>query len=188
MRDPLLLAEDLVVGYAGLVLGPLSFRLGAGEVVGLWGRNGSGKSTLLRAIAGQARVLAGRLVPATGLCLGWQLQSPTRLPQMPFTGREYLAFAGAADAALPQRLDALLDHRVDRFSGGQFQLLAVAAVLHGPAELVMLDEPTNSLDPETEAALVDLLRADQGDRGVLLVSHERHVLERACSRILELGV
>jgi zinc transport system ATP-binding protein len=179
-------ARDLVAGYAAPVVGPLSFALAPGEVLGLWGRNGCGKSTLLRALGGTTRVFAGALERAPGLTVSYQLQTPPRLPEMPFSGAEYLRYGGAGRAP-PRRLAQWLGQRVDRLSGGQLQLLAVWAALGADADLVLLDEPTNNLDPAGEALLAEILRAERDRRGVLLVSHERGFLDAACDRVLELG-
>ncbi|MDZ7752778.1 MAG: ATP-binding cassette domain-containing protein [Gammaproteobacteria bacterium] len=186
MAAPLLEATDLVAGYGKPVVGPLSFTVEPGEVVGLWGANGSGKSTLLRAIAGTARVFGGRLERRPGLAVAWLAQQPVRLEEMPFSGHDYLRHAGVRDTP-PGRLAGWLDRRVDALSGGQFQLLAVWSVVGGPADLVMLDEPTNNLDPEGEAMLAGILKQERGRRTVLLVSHERGFLQEACSRVLEVG-
>ena len=186
MSLPLLQAEAVTAGYGGPVTGPLSFALGRGEVVGLWGPNGSGKSTLLKALTGRARIFSGSLHRAKGVTLALQEQRPVRREEMPFTGREYLRYAKADREPPPARLRPWLDRRVDRLSGGQFQLLSVWAVLGGHADLVLLDEPTNNLDPEGERLLADILCSQWGQRAVLLVSHERAFLETACSRLLEL--
>lgn len=187
MTRALLKAEGLVAGYSGPVTGPLSFSIAPGEVVGLWGANGTGKSTLLRALCGDARIFAGSLQLEAGVTLAYQVQRPVRREEMPFTGREYLRYARADREAPPERLSAWLDRRVDRLSGGQFQLLNVWAALGGQADLVLLDEPTNNLDPEGEQLLADILRGQWGRRTVLLVSHERAFLESACSRLLEIA-
>lgn len=187
MTAELLTATDLVAGYGGPVVGPLSFRVEPGEVVGVWGPNGCGKSTLLKAIARDARIFAGRLERRPGLSLAWQAQQPVRLEEMPFSGRDYLKYARAHREAPPALLVPWLERRVDALSGGQFQLLAVWATLGTTADLVLLDEPTNNLDPEGESMLAQMLRAEQGKRAVLLVSHERGFLERSCNRVLEVG-
>ena len=191
---PLLRVTELVAGHDRPVVGPLSFTLGPGEVLGLWGPNGSGKSTLLDAIADSARVFSGAVERAPGLTLAYQEQRPVRLPAMPLTGRDLLHLAvierpAAAEAvpSPPASLQPLLGRRVDALSGGQYQLLCVWAILSGAADLVLLDEPTNNLDPDHEALLRDMLAGQRGCRAVLLVSHERGFLDTACSRVLELG-
>ena len=189
MSRLLLELDALSAGYDHAVVGPLSMRLNAGEVVGLWGANGSGKSTLLAAIGNGARLFGGAIRRTNGLTIAYQEQQPVRLPAMPFTGRDLLRIAGAGQSigALPPTLHAALDRRVDRLSGGQYQLLCVWAALGRGAQLVLLDEPTNNLDPAHEAMLAEMLRQRTNERAVLLVSHERAFLDAVCSRVLDLS-
>jgi ATPase subunit of ABC transporter with duplicated ATPase domains len=98
-----------------------------------------------------------------------------------------LALTGADASTPPERMRPWLARRVDRLSGGQFQLLNAWACLAGDAGLVLLDEPTNNLDPDGEALLVELLRRRPEGRTVLLVSHERPFLDQVADRVLELG-
>ena len=186
MSAPLLAVEGLTAGYARPVVGPVSFSVGRGEVVGLWGANGTGKSTLLNAIGHGARVFAGRIEHAPNLSVAYQEQVPVRLDGMPLTGWELLRYARADRQAPPAHLERLLDRRLDRLSGGQFQLLCVWSALATGADLVLLDEPTNNLDPASEALLQEILAAEQGLRSVLLVSHEREFLEASCNRVVEI--
>lgn len=185
-RGPLLRVTDLVAGYARPVVGPISFSLSDGEVVGLQGPNGSGKSTLLKALTGRARVLSGTVARRPGLILAYQPQHPVRLAKMPLTGREYLRFADAMHQPPPPRLAEWLTRRIDTLSGGQFQLLATWAQLAGAADLVLLDEPTNNLDAASTAILTEILHGEIDRRAVLLVSHEAAFLARACSRVMEI--
>jgi ATPase subunit of ABC transporter with duplicated ATPase domains len=206
VTSPLLRVAGLIAGYGRPVIGPVSLEIRPGEVVGLWGANGCGKSTLLNAITDRADVLAGSIVRAPGLTLAYQEQQPVRLPTMPVTGRELLGYAGATLQGMPPALQVSLSKRLDRLSGGQFQLLCVWAALAGDADLILLDEPTNNLDPDREALLTRMLaetvarmpdpgeplrtldrEADRPNRAVLLVSHERRFLEGACSRLVEIG-
>jgi len=206
VTSPLLRVAGLIAGYGRPVVGPVSLEIRPGEVVGLWGANGCGKSTLLNAITDRADVLAGSIVRAPGLSLAYQEQQPVRLPTMPVTGRELLGYAGATLQGMPPALQVSLSKRLDRLSGGQFQLLCVWAALAGDADLILLDEPTNNLDPDREALLTRMLaetvarmpdpceplrtldrEADRPNRAVLLVSHERRFLEGACSRLVEIG-
>lgn len=183
----LLQANSVVAGYGIPVVGPFSISIAQGEVIGLSGANGSGKSTLLKAIGNGARIFSGQIERRPGLTLAWQQQQAASLDGMPFSGSDYLQYAQAGMEQVPGRLMSWLDQRVDSLSGGQFQLLSVWAVLSGEAELVLLDEPTNNLDPEGEEILEQIFRSGMGDRAVLVVSHERGFLERVCSRVLEVG-
>jgi zinc transport system ATP-binding protein len=180
----LLRVAGLVAGYSRPVVGPLSFSVAAGEVVGLWGANGTGKSTVLNAIGHGARVFGGSVRRAPGLTLAYQEQQPVRLPVMPLTGRDIMRAAGAEHREAPAALAAISAGRIDALSGGQYQLLCVWAALGSAMDLVLLDEPTNNLDPPTETFLIEILAAERGRRAVLLVSHERRFLDAACSRVL----
>jgi ATPase subunit of ABC transporter with duplicated ATPase domains len=182
----LLRVQGLTAGYRRPVVGPLSFEIHAGEIVGLWGANGTGKSTLLKAIARGGRVFSGRVQRAPGLRLAYQEQHPVRLLAMPLTGLDLLRAAGGHRVAVPGPIAPLLGRRLDRLSGGQYQLLSVWCALAAPSDLVLLDEPTNNLDPEAEALLATLLRAQPGRRAALVVSHERAFLASACARVIAL--
>jgi ABC-2 type transport system ATP-binding protein len=184
----LLTVVGLEAGYAHPVVGPVSFSLGRGEIVGLSGANGSGKSTLFNAIIGKARVFSGHIGCDRTVGVSILGQFPVRLPEMPLLGAEYLRITGAAAREVPAPLGPLMDQRVDRLSGGQYQLLQVWACLGSPAGLVMLDEPTNNMDPQAVAALGDMLiDARERGKGVLLISHDASLLERVCTRIIEVA-
>ena len=183
--DVLLRLAEVETGYASAVVGPVSLQIESGDVIGLVGPNGSGKSTLLKAVANSARVFAGSIEQKPGLSIAWMEQQAVRLAEMPFSGWEYLHFAGADSSPPPQQMLDWLDQRIDSLSGGQFQLLRCWAVLGCGAEFVMLDEPTNNLDIESERTLASVLSGEYGGRGVLLVSHDREFLKRVCHRVVD---
>lgn len=184
----LLVVDALVAGYRAPVVGPVSFSLATGEVVGLAGPNGAGKSTILAAIVGTARVFGGTIVRRPHVRVAVQHQRPARLAEMPITGREFLAITGAHRHAPPAALAPLLGQRLDRLSGGQYQLLHVWACLGSPAQFVLLDEPTNNLDPQATSVLRDiLLTSRERDRGVLVISHDREILDEVCTRVVEVA-
>ena len=190
MNDILLEVDDLVAGYREPVVGPISFRLRRGEILGLAGPNGSGKSTVLRAIIGRAQIFSGTIRRGGNgsVTTAVQAQQPVRLAEMPITGREYLGLTGASRQAPPPKLAGLLHARLDELSGGQFQLLHVWACLGSPAELVLLDEPDNNMDPKARETLIEVLHDSRRDgRGVLVVSHEHDLVGSVCTRVVEVG-
>jgi len=187
MTATLLEVDALETGYTSAIVGPVSFRIDRGQIVGLAGPNGSGKSTLLKAIADNANIFGGQVIRREGLTIAWMEQEHLRMPEMPFSGWEYLRFTDADHHAPPQRLVDWLDKRVDSLSGGQFQLLTCWMALGGTAELVLLDEPTNNLDEESAHVLRDVLARERGDRSILLVSHSPEFLEGLCDHVLEIN-
>jgi ABC-2 type transport system ATP-binding protein len=185
-HPPLLALAGVTAGYTHPVVGPVSFDVRAGEVLGLQGDNGIGKTTLMKLITGSARLFTGELERAPGLTVVHHWQRPERPPELPVTGREVLRLTGARLDPLPPRLAALSSRCLDEMSGGEFQLLHAWACLAGPARLVLLDEPTNNLDQESIELLLTGIRAIGPGRAALIVSHEAPFLERACNRVVSL--
>lgn len=186
MNDDRLLidVEALTAGYARPVVGPVSLRLRGGEVLGLVGPNGCGKSTLLAALTGAARQFSGSIGKRPGVRLSLQQQKVPPVAGIPLNGRELLALTGATSSGLPDWLLPRLEQRLDQLSGGQLQFLSLWACLQAPAELVLLDEPTNNLDLDGVRFLAAAVKArrDAG-AGLLIVSHDRAFIDVVCDRI-----
>lgn len=184
----LLCLEQLVAGWQRPATQPVDLTLVAGEIVGLTGPNGIGKSTLLAALAGRATVFSGRVELRPGLRLALQTQDIPPIDGLPLSGRELLALSGASATGLPPWLAERIDIRLDRLSGGQRHYLALWAILQAPADLVLLDEPTNNLDAAGVIHLTSHLRerAEAG-AGVIVVSHDAAFVEAVCDRVIVLG-
>jgi ATPase subunit of ABC transporter with duplicated ATPase domains len=178
----------LVAGYTAPIVGPVDLNVAAGEIVGLVGPNGCGKTTVLNALIGAARVFGGQIARHPGIHVAVQQQRPVRLAEMPLTGREYLALTSADRRPAPEALAPLLPVRIDRLSGGQFQLMHVWACLGSDADLIFLDEPTNSMDAQARTALKDLLLSSRGRGvGVVIVSHVRDLIDAVSTRVVSIG-
>jgi len=186
--DILLEAEAVQAGYGAPVMGPVSLRVRAGEVIGVRGPNGCGKSTLLRSLVGGATLYAGRVARRPGLRIAHQHQNPLPLEDIPLSGRELLRLTDASPEGLPGWIAPLLSRRLDRLSGGQLQFLQVWACLRAPIDLVLLDEPTNNVDRAGIDCLLREIRRLRGRVAMLVVSHEPHFIEAACDRILDMPV
>ena len=198
---------------ARAVLDGLGLQVGAGEYVAIVGESGSGKSTLLNLIAGLDRPDAGRVaVDGTDLAslddarrtlarrrkLGFVFQSFHILPHL--TVRQNvelpLVLLGAGREARTPRVQELLDavglgdrggSMPRELSGGELQRVALArALVHKPA-LVLADEPTGNLDPDTAKTVLDLLAHEIRLRGAggVLVTHSE-AAARSADRILVL--
>ena len=187
MNAPLLRARALVAGWQGPATAPLDFVLESGRILGLTGPNGVGKTTVLSALAGRARVFSGLLEIRPGLRLALQTQDVPPVAGVPLTGRELLGLTAAPADGLPPWLAERLDLRLDRLSGGQRHYLALWAILQAPADLVLLDEPTNNLDAAGVAHLASALRerAASGS-GVVLVSHDHDFVAQVCDQVIVL--
>ncbi len=183
----LLRVVGLRAGYAGPVAGPLDCELRRGEIIGLAGPNGAGKSTLLKALWGGVRVFGGEVYKAPGLQISHQAQGFDDLRGVPLSGCDLLGLTGADPAGLPPWLAGRLHERLDRLSGGQLQFLRLWACLAAPADLVLLDEPTNNLDRAGVAHLADWLGRAHGGQGIVLVSHDHAFIDQVCTRVVEVG-
>ncbi len=164
------------------LLQDVSLTINTGDRLGVVGINGTGKSTLLRIIAGRLAPERGTVRRAGGARISL-LDQAAELPDT--TALAAVGEGWEAEAALSRLgLGELADRPVAALSGGQRKRVALARALLEPAELLILDEPTNHLDVDgiewLEAKLAQLRGA------VLLVTHDRHVLDRLTTRILEL--
>ncbi len=190
VRSPamhVLSASGLTHGYEGRTLfADLAFGLSDDDRVAIVGPNGSGKSTLLKIVAGEISPDEGEVVWRSGARITHLAQSPTLVPGT--TALEVVRGApGAADheaAALLDRLGIAPEQDVGALSGGQQRRVSLARVLVEPADLIILDEPTNHLDADT----IDWLEGELGRRacGLLFVTHDRYLLERLTTRMLDL--
>lgn len=193
------------------VLKQCSLRVASGEVVAIQGPSGGGKTTVLRLLLGQLRAQQG-VVSIGGLDLheldlaawrervAWMSQHP-RLLADTLAANLRVAAPEATDAqlttalgfaglqawfeALPDGLQTLLGEGGRGLSGGQLRRLALARVQLRPGDVLLLDEPTASLDAETEASLVDRLAELCAGRTVVLLTHRPAPL-RLAHRVLHL--
>jgi ABC-2 type transport system ATP-binding protein len=186
-------------------LNGLSLRIPRGVVYGLLGPNGAGKSTVLRILAGLLRPDGGDIrifgdvaSPNQRSRLGMLIESPSFYPFL--TAREHLIMLARASGTLSLvepilrriGLEKAADKPVSGFSLGMKQRLGIGCALIGQPEAIVLDEPTNGLDPDgilEIRALIDEL-AHRDGLTVLLSSHLLDEVERVCDRvaILQRGV
>ena len=199
-------ADGLSKRYGDVVaLDGLTLEVPRGVVFGLLGPNGAGKTTTLRLLAGLARPSAGRLWvaeqqiggPGTGTVsarIGYLDQDPRFYGWM--RGAELVALIGRlhglSEPALRERVPATLERvgiaeaarrRIGGYSGGMRQRLGIAqALVHRP-ELVILDEPVSSLDPEGRRDVLELIRDLRGESTVVFSTHVLADVERIADRV-----
>ena len=178
----------------------LDLRVRHGEVYGFLGPNGAGKTTTLRMLLGLIRPTSGAATvldaapgaPAALARIGAMVEAPGLYPYL--SGRDNLrVLAGHAGGVAPERVDMVLaetglsDRAGDRartYSMGMKQRLGVAAALLKDPELLILDEPTNGLDPAGMAEMRAFIRSlAQGGRTVVLSSHLMGEVEQVCDRV-----
>jgi ABC-type multidrug transport system ATPase subunit len=201
-------AETLVVETTGLskryderivAVDNLNLRVRLGEVYGFLGPNGAGKTTTLRMLLGLARPTSGSAIVAgaspgspDGLSrIGAMIEAPAFYPFL--SGRDNLRVlakhAGVPETRIETALDQVdlatrADDRFSTYSQGMKQRLGLAAALFKDPELLILDEPTNGLDPAGMAEMRSLIRSlGQGQRTVLLSSHLLGEVEQICDRV-----
>src|SRR5438105_7012993 len=162
----------------------LSVTVHGGDRLGVVGLNGTGKSTLLRLMAGVAgaETEGGTVRRSRGARIGFLEQRP----ELPAGSVRDAVGPGWEAAAVLDRLGIgpLVDAPTTTLSGGQAKRVALARVLVEESDLLILDEPTNHLDIDAIAWLEDRLAEHRG--GLVLVTHDRHVLDRVTTRMLEL--
>lgn len=208
--DPGLAGVPLVVSgltkrYPGSLtaVDDLSFRIEHGQVLGLLGPNGAGKTTVLRMLmglvmptGGQLRVFGHRVSAGSPVLsrVGSFVEGPGFLPHLTGAANLQLYWAATgrptADAGIDEALEtAGLGHAVHRrvatYSQGMRQRLAIAQAMLGRPDLLVLDEPTNGLDPPQIHAMREVLR-DYAARGatVLVSSHLLAEVEQTCSHVV----
>lgn len=197
--------DALTKEYAGgyRAVDDVSFRVDRGQVVGLLGPNGAGKTTTLRVLVGLIQPTSGTVhifgepvVPGAPVLarLGAFIEGPGFLPHL--SGRENLRLYWAATGRPESEADfetaleiaglgSSIDRRVKSYSHGMKQRLGIAQAMLGLPELLVLDEPTNGLDPPQIAEMREVMqRYAQTGRTVVVSSHLLAEVEQTCTHVV----
>ena len=191
LKPPLITLDMAAVGYSETpVLERLNLRIDPDDRIALLGRNGNGKTTLARLLAAQLAPMSGAMVAAGKLKVGYFTQYQVEELAGADTPLEHMtrAMKGATQGSVRGQLgrfgfsgDKAMT-RVDRLSGGERARLALALITRDAPHLLILDEPTNHLDVDSREALVQALNGFDG--AVILVSHDRHMVELTADRLV----
>ncbi|WP_298642969.1 ATP-binding cassette domain-containing protein [uncultured Cardiobacterium sp.] len=189
-----IVAENLSFAHAGgaPLVQDFSDIIERGEKIGLVGANGAGKTTLLRLLLGELPPTAGRLKHGTKLEVAYfdqlraQLDPEETLRDSVGAGRDYIETNGQRKHIAAYLQDFLFPPErwrtpVGALSGGERARLLLARLFAQPANVLVLDEPTNDLDIETLELLEEVLADYPGT--VLLVSHDRAFLDAVVTRL-----
>ena len=206
---PVLSVQQLSKSYARLLaVDDVSFRIGRREIVGLLGPNGAGKTTIINTILGVLAPTAGSIrignfdvarQRAAALARTNFAAVYATLPGN-LTVRQNLRFFGLIYAVrnLSARVEGLLeqfdlralrDTKCGVLSSGEQTRVSLAKALLNSPDLLLLDEPTASLDPAAAQTIRGHIRAlaRQGDCGILWTSHNMYEVEAVCDRVLFLS-
>ena len=160
----------------------ISLTLSDGDRIGVVGLNGCGKSTLLRILSGDYAPDSGVVRYGRGARIGILAQQPA-LPSG--SVRDAVSADWRGEAMLDRLgMSGLIDAQTNELSGGQQKRVALAKLLVSEWDALILDEPTNHLDLDAIAYLEEWLANFRG--GLILVTHDRHVLDRVTTKVLEI--
>jgi len=192
LRPPLITLDLAAVGYTEgtPVLSRLNLRIDPDDRIALLGRNGNGKTTLARLLAAQLAPMAGEMHASGKMKVGYFTQYQVEELHSDDTPLQHMsrAMKGHTPGAVRAQLgrfgfsgDKAIT-RVDKLSGGERARLALALITRDAPHLLILDEPTNHLDVDSREALVQALNGYDG--AVILVSHDRHMIELTADRLV----
>ena len=192
LRPPLITLDMAAVGYTAdkPILKKLNLRLDPDDRIALLGRNGNGKTTLARLLAAQLAPMDGDMAASGKMKVGYFTQYQVEELDGADTPLEHMtrAMKGMTPGAVRGQLGrfgfsgAKATTQVAKLSGGEKARLALALITRDAPHLLILDEPTNHLDVDAREALVQALNAYEG--AVVLVSHDRHMLELTADRLV----
>jgi len=186
-------ARDLSVRYDDrVILDGVDLQVSRGEIVTVIGLNGAGKSTLVRALLGLIKPQSGSILRQSGLRIGYSPQHLHLDPTLPLTVARFLTLGSRCPRARLEQLLAevgvaeRLDSQIADISGGELHRVLLARALLRKPDLLVLDEPLAGVDVSGQSELYRLI-AEIRDRyacGVLLVSHDLHVVMAATDRVI----
>ena len=207
-KKDIIIGKNITFSYKDkTILDNQSFSFKKGEHIGIIGESGSGKSTFLK-------LLAGLLTPSSGTLTVDDESDPQKIMKkismvmqeamiMPLTIKEHILLGKEISeekmdeilkatrldtwiASLPDGIETYLGDRADALSGGQAQRIAIARAIAKDADIILLDEPTSSLDKDTIKDVMEALETLTDGKSVIHVTHQADLL-KGYDRIIKIG-
>ena len=192
LKPPLITLDMAAVGYADCppVLRSLNLRIDPDDRVALLGRNGNGKTTLARLLSAQLAPMEGAMNASAKMRVGYFTQYQVEELHGDDTPLQHMtrAMEGKTPGAVRAQLGRFgfsgdkATTAANKLSGGERARLALALITRDAPHLLILDEPTNHLDVDAREALVQALNGYDG--AVILISHDRHMVELTADRLV----
>lgn len=175
------------------ILNKVSFELGSGEITGLIGPNGAGKTSIMKILVGLTRNYTGEVDLSGVRDIGCMIETPNFYPYN--TGYQNLMYFAGLNGVGKKKVEELLEllglkeaanKNVKAYSLGMRQRLGIAQALLKDPDVLILDEPTNGLDPEGIYEVREYIRkiANEKHITVLISSHLLGELEKMCHRAI----
>ncbi|OWK99130.1 multidrug ABC transporter ATP-binding protein [Kaistella haifensis DSM 19056] len=184
-----------------VALNDINLEIGNSEIIGLLGPNGAGKSTLMKSIVGVLKIDEGKILfngndvteneIATKKNMGFLPENNPLYPEMYV--KEYLNFVADIHQIAKERVDEVIElvgitpeksKKISQLSKGYKQRVGLAqAILHSP-DLLILDEPTNGLDPNQIIEIRNVIKEIGRQKTVILSTHIMQEVEALCSRVI----
>ena len=207
MAEPIITIRGLTKRYADITaVDDLTLEIPKGEVFGLLGPNGAGKTTTTLMLLGLSEPTSGEAFVDGVNCTRDPIRVKRNVGYLPdnvgfypdMTGRENLRLTGRMNGlrgtALEERIDQLLervgmteaaDRKTGTYSKGMRQRLGIADILVKDPEVLIMDEPTNGIDPKGMRELMTLIRslAERENKTILISSHQLYQIQQICDRV-----
>ena len=182
-------------------LNAINIEINSNEIIGLLGPNGAGKSTLMKSVAGVLKIEEGEIIFNGKDIRENEIETKKKIGFLPENNplygemyvKEYLNFVADLHKISKQRIDKVIDlvgitpeksKKISQLSKGYQQRVGLAqAILHQP-DLLILDEPTNGLDPNQIIEIRNIIKEMGKEKTVILSTHIMQEVEALCSRVI----
>ena len=185
--------QNLNVSFNGhKILNNINFNIYEKQIITIIGPNGAGKSTLIKAILGFIKLTSGTIIKAPDLKVGYVPQKINFPEQIPMTVLQFLKLNNKTINPLDSPLNVelkikhLLNKSIHKLSGGELQRILLTKALYSSPNLLLLDEPTQSIDLNGQAEFYKLCSylQQQLNCAILMASHDLHIVMSGINSVI----